>query len=613
MSERIIRVGTIVPEIKLANPDFNSTEIIKQLKKASEQDIEIVALPALSITGVSCGDLFLQDILIEKNMSALKKIIDSTGELKLIAIIGTYIKFEDDLYNIAVVIKEGKILGIVPKIKLSYQEKRFFKCGKHLLNKKVNLFDEEIIISNDSFKIDDYEGISFGVSLDGIFNDESNILFHISSDNELVGMTDKLLLKAKTVSINNKFAYVYCSPGINESTSDLVYSGYSFICNEGKVIVDNEKYSFESTLISGDISFINEEKTKEPIMTNNNVLDSVYNSSYLKEKQILKERIKFPFVPEGKDALEKRCEEVIKLQAAALLRRLKQLGSYKTVIGLSGGSDSTLAFLVIIEAYKMVGVDNSNMIAITMPGFGTTGRTYTNSINLAKKYNVTLKEINIKDACTQHFKDIEIDENDRSITFENAQARERTQILMDIANKENALVVGTGDMSELALGWCTYNGDHMSMYAVNAGVPKTLIKHIINYKAYIEDDDTLRDIADTPISPELLPPDENDNIVQKTESSIGPYELHDYFLYHFLRYKTAPNRLLEISTKVFENDYSYEEIKKWLEVFIKRFFTQQFKRDCVPNGPKIGTIGLSPRGDLVIPSDADKTIWMENI
>ncbi|MBQ9279921.1 MAG: NAD(+) synthase [Clostridia bacterium] len=609
MSENKIRVGVITPEIRLANPEWNANELIQQIKNASEKGMSIVCTPELSITGATCGDLFFQEILLEKSLVALKNVIDSTKNLNITCIIGTYIPFEEELYHVAVVIKEGNILGIIPKIKLSYHEKRYFKCGKHLIGKKVELFGAEILVGNSSFPIGISSSHTFGVIFsEDIKNSKTDVIFDLSGNYELVGNTEKITRQIKSLTRANENAYVYCTPGINESTSDFVYSGFSAIFENGNVLVESSKYCFESTLTYADLTLSEKRNISERLE-----IEGKMDFTSLEEKKKMKEEMRYPFVPEEKEALKKRCEEVLKMQAAALLRRLKQVGSFKTVIGLSGGSDSTLAFLVILEAYKMAGIDNANMIAITMPGFGTTNRTYENACNLAKKYHVTLREISIKDACVQHYKDIGLDVNDRSIAYENAQARERTQILMDIANQEDALVVGTGDMSELALGWCTYNGDHMSMYAVNAGIPKTLIKHIIAYKAEEEGNLTLHDIIDTPISPELLPPDEEGNIAQKTESSIGPYILHDYFLYHFLRYQTSPRKILETATKTFVGDYTAKEIRKWLQVFMHRFFTQQFKRNCVPDGPKIGRIGLSPRGDLCIPSDADKHIWHAEI
>lgn len=592
-----IKVGAIIPKIKLGNPLWNAEELITQIKKANLNGIHVIATPELTLSGASCGDLFYHDIFIKNCMQALKMILEETKDLEIICLIGMPLKVESDLFNVTVAIQKGNLLGIIPKKKLNDNEKRWFTCGKHI-PEKIRMFEKEVFTRTNCFLVNLVSfQVIMGELIDIASDDTSKVIFHITSNYELVGKTEKLINNAKMISAKNHLTYVYVSPGIGESSANVVYSGYSFICQNGIPVSQTEKYCFESSVLE---SNLNEKESTD--------IDKIELLSE-EEKKKQKESLMFPFIPQENEALKRRCEEIIKMQAAALLRRLKQVRSNKTVIGLSGGSDSTLAFLAIIEAYKMGGIDNRNLIAITMPGFGTTSRTYENALALAKKYGTTLREISIKKACMQHYQDIGLYENDKGIAFENAQARERTQILMDIANLENALVIGTGDLSELALGWCTYNGDHMSMYSVNSGIPKTLIKEIIRYKAEMENDASLKDILETPISPELLPPDENGNIAQKTESTIGPYELHDYFLYHFLRYHSSPKEILNMATKAFEGRYEREEIRKWLLVFLSRFFTQQFKRNCVPDGPKIGSVGLGPRGDFVFPSDADKSLW----
>ena len=602
-----IKVGTIIPQIKLANPKWNAKELIKEMKKAALNQIDVLITPALSLTGVSCGDLFFHDLLWKKGIEDFKEVMDETRELSMIAMIGLPVPYEGNFYNCMAVIGNGKILGVIPKKKLTYEEKRWFTCGKHFPT-KIELFGQEVNTSSNTFL---YQNHSFKVILeDDIWNItdtkeyQADVIVHISSNYGLVGREEKVVDTIQKISMECHNTYVYVSPGTSESSSNVIYSGLGFICQNGKIEERTIPYSFESSFIS---AIINDESEKNPNSESSITLLSE------EEKQKIKVGQKYPFIPQNKEALEKRCEEIIKMQATALLRRLNQIGSYKTVLGLSGGSDSTLAFLAIIEAYKIAGVSNSNLISITMPGFGTTNRTYENACALAKSYGTTLREINIKEACIKHYQDIGLYEGDKGITYENAQARERTQILMDVANMENALVVGTGDLSELALGWCTYNGDHMSMYSINSGIPKTIIKEIIKYKAEKDNNHALRDIAETPISPELLPPDENGEIKQKTESSIGPYVLHDYFIYHFLRYHSSPREILNNAINTFSDEFEAEEIKKWLNVFLSRFFTQQFKRNCVPDGPKIGSISLCPRGDLLFPSDADKSLWMNEL
>ena len=604
MKEGFLKVGALVPEIRLGNPVFNAEKIIEKIKDAYDYGVEVIATPELSTTGATCGDIFLQEHLINMSDEAVKKICEETKDINITIILGAPIKIQNKLYNCALIIFKGKIIGFVPKRNLSHFEKRWFCSGREIYNKEVSIFNSKMTFDRNVFEAPNHKGAYFDTELSVkeivYLNPDNQTVFasfNITSDYDVVSKTSKVKKEAMKLSKENGIGYVYIMPGINESSTDNVYSGYSLIIDDGTIIKEGEKFSFESTLIYGDIKLNDEE--------NDYVIFKDERIDKKKEKELNKQ----PFVPKTKEEIAERAKEVLEMQSSALARRLKQIGHYKMVLGLSGGSDSTLALIVCVEACKKLGIDNKNIIAITMPGFGTTNRTYNNSIKLAKFYNTTLKEISIKEACIQHYKDIGLSSDDRSIAYENAQARERTQILMDVANIENAFVVGTGDMSELALGWCTYNGDHMSMYGVNANIPKTLIKHIIKYEADKTNNKELYDIIDTPISPELLPPTENGEIAQKTESSVGPYELHDYFLYHFMKYHSAPNYILKIAIEAFKEEYTADEVEKWLKVFLRRFFTQQFKRNCVPDGPKIGTIGLSPRGDFVMPSDMDITIW----
>lgn len=629
-----IRVGAIVNRLFLANPTENAKEIINLIKQAHNEGVGIVTTPELSLTGYTCQDLFLQDCLLENTYRALKTILKGTEKLPIISILGMPIKVDNQLFNCGVVINKGKILGIVPKTYIpnysEFYEKRWFASSTNLLSDEITLLDQTVPIgTNILFKDNE---ICFGLELcEDLWcvNSPSNkhtlhganIIFNLSSSNEIIGKAEyrKNLISiqsAKTIS-----AYVYASSGIMESSSDILFSGASLIYENGTILKENERFSIESNLIYSDvdISKINNERTKN--ISYMKIVDTEkYHYINIKIPDTTKEltRIypKYPFVPQDEKTKEIRCKEIINIQASALARRLLKLRNSKCIIGISGGLDSTLAFLVIVKAFEKLNRNTKDIIAVTMPGFGTTGRTYNNAIKLIKEYKATLKEVNIKESCLLHMKDISLPLTDRSTTYENIQARERTQILMDIANMENGIVIGTGDLSELALGWCTYNGDHMSMYAVNISIPKTLVQYLVGYLKDQEDlkkQQVILDILDTPISPELLPPDSNGNILQETESSIGPYVLHDFFLYHFLRYGASPKKIYFLAKKTFQNNFSNEEIKEWLTLFFKRFFTQQFKRNCLPDGIKVGTISLSPRGDFRMPSDIDYEIWLKEL
>ncbi len=632
-----IRVGAVVPELKVANTEYNTKEIIKQIKNAYKKDIDIISFPELSITGYTCGDLFLQDLLLEKSLECLKLICRETKDLDIISIVGAPIRAENQIFNCGIVITRGKIIGIVPKTYIpnysEFYEKRWFASSNNKRENYIEIDKEKIpFTTNIIFEDKDNKAISFAIEIcedlwcnfppsNNHTLNGASIIFNLSSSNEIVGKYEyrKNLVKmqsAKTIS-----AYIYTSSGVNESTTDVLFSGHAMIAENGTILKENKRFDFNSNMIYEDIDVFKIMNNRYKDISYMGVvtdLDYIRVSIDIKDnkKDIVREYSPYPFVPKNDLKRKERCEEIFNIQASALAKRIKYTGMNKCVIGVSGGLDSTLAFLVIVEAFKKLGIDNKNIIAITMPGFGTTDRTYTNAVNFIKSYNVTLKEVNIKEACLVHFKDIDHDVNTHDITYENTQARERTKILMDVANKENALVIGTGDLSELALGWCTYNGDHMSMYAVNTSIPKTLVRYLVEYVALNENNElrknTILDILATPISPELLPPDKNGKITQLTENSVGPYVLHDFFLYHFLRYGASPKKIYLIAKKTFK-DYSEDEILKWLKFFIKRFFTQQFKRSCIPDGVKVGTISLSPRGDLRMPSDSDYTDWLNDI
>ncbi len=636
--EGYVRVGAIVPELKVANVTFNSEEISKQIEVSDKLGVNIVTLPELTITGYTCADLFNQDILIKKNLDGLQYLLNKTKSLDIVSIIGMPLELDNQLFNTAVVINKGKILGIIPKIYIpnynEFYEKRWFASGRNILSKEIDILNQKVPFGLDLlFEDKENKEICFAVeicedlwSLYPPSNDYAlngaTIMFNLSASNELIGKYEYRKELVVSQSARCICAYIYSSSGINESTTDLVFSGHSLIAENGILLKENERFNFNSNIIMHDIDvkrLINDRRKNTSFMgiVKKDEHRRICFSIKDKNDTLIRHYEKYPFVPSNETKRNERCKEIINIQACALAKRIKHTKIEKTVIGISGGLDSTLAFLVIIEAYKKLGINNKNIIAITMPGFGTTNRTYQNSLNLIKNYGATLREIDIKDSCIQHFKDIGHDPNLHDVTYENVQARERTQILMDISNKEHALVIGTGDLSELALGWCTYNGDHMSMYGVNVSIPKTLVRYLVKWVAdstkIKKRKDIIYDILDTPISPELLPPDKNGNIKQITESAIGPYMLHDFFLYHFLRYGAYPSKILMIAKHTFKDDYDEKTIKHWLAVFIKRFFMNQFKRSCLPDGPKVGSISLSPRGDLRMPSDAEAELWLKDI
>ena len=629
-----VKVGASTLELKVSDAIYNVQMIKKQIDEAVNKNIQIISFPELSITGYTCGDLFNQDILIDKSYEGLKDLVDYSKDKMIVIIVGSPIKCENKLYNCAVVINNGKILGIVPKTYIpnynEFYEMRWFKSSNDLKIKEINLFNEIVPIGVDlifTSKLDDE--LKFGVEIcedvwslypksNDYASNGASIIFNLSASNETIGKYDFRKELIKMQSIKTISGYVYSSSGINESSTDLLFSGSSLIYENGKLLSENNRFDFNSNLIYSDIDIkrlVNDRRKNTSFISNT---DKEYRNIYFttsKNNLISRKYSKYPFVPSNEEKREERCKEIINIQSSALAKRLKHTNIKKCVIGVSGGLDSTLAFLVIKKAFEKLKIDNKNIIAVTMPGFGTTNRTYENALDLIKINNATLKEIDIKKACLVHYSDIDQDINNHDITYENAQARERTKILMDIANKENALVIGTGDLSELALGWCTYNGDHMSMYSVNSSIPKTLVKYLVKYIADTDKKNkkVLYDILSTPISPELLPADEKGNIKQITEDKIGPYILHDFYLYHFFRYGASPKKIYMLAVNTFENEYSKEEILKWLKVFIKRFFTQQFKRSCMPDGVKVGSISLSPRGDLRMPSDASYNIWIKEL
>lgn len=631
-----VRVGALVNKLSLGNVIENAKEISRQIKKAYEAGVEIIVTPELSLTGYTCGDMFLQDKLVKDSIIGLEYVLSETKSLNIISIIGMPISTNNALFNCGVVINRGKLLGIIPKTYIpnykEFYECRWFSSSLNLNINEIELLGQKVPIGCDLlFQDRKNPNITFAIEIcedlwtvtppsNDYAKSGATIIFNLSSSNELIGKHNYRKNLISSQSSKTISAYIYASSGMLESTSDIIFGGASLIYENGTLLKEGERFLTESNIIYQDIDvlrLVNDRRVNKSfnISSDNKIYRRINIDIHNNISKLERKYSKYPFVPKDDILRNERCLEIINIQSNALARRLIQLNYPKCVIGMSGGLDSTLAFLVTVRAFEKLNLDNKNIIGITMPGFGTTDRTYNNSIKLVESYNATLKEINIKEACTIHMKDIGLNPTDRSITYENIQARERTQILMDVANMEKGIVIGTGDLSELALGWCTYNGDHMSMYSVNSSIPKTLIRYLVKW--FMDNEkgirhDVLKDILSTPISPELLPPDKYGNIVQKTENSIGPYVLHDFFLYHFLRYGVRPKKLYFLALHTF-NDFSREDILNYLKVFINRFFTQQFKRNCVPDGIKVGSISLSPRGDLRMPSDMEYKSYLKEL
>lgn len=631
-----VRVGALVNKLSLGNAIENAKEISRQIKKAYEAGVEIIVTPELSLTGYTCGDMFLQDKLVKDSIIGLEYVLSETKSLNIISIIGMPISTNNALFNCGVVINRGKLLGIIPKTYIpnykEFYECRWFSSSLNLDINEIELLGQKVPIGCDLlFQDRKNPNITFAIEIcedlwvvtppsNDYAKSGATIIFNLSGSNELIGKHNYRKNLISSQSSKTISAYIYASSGMLESTSDILFGGASLIYENGTLLKEGERFLIESNIIYQDIDvlrLVNDRRVNKSfnISSDNKIYRRINIDIHNNISKLERKYSKYPFVPKDDILRNERCLEIINIQSSALARRLIQLNYPKCVIGMSGGLDSTLAFLVTVRAFEKLNLDNKDIIGITMPGFGTTDRTYNNSIKLVESYNATLKEINIKEACTIHMKDIGLNPTDISITYENIQARERTQILMDVANMEKGIVIGTGDLSELALGWCTYNGDHMSMYSVNSSIPKTLIRYLVKW--FMDNEkgirhDVLKDILSTPISPELLPPDKYGNIVQKTENSIGPYVLHDFFLYHFLRYGVRPKKLYFLALHTF-NDFSREDILNYLKIFINRFFTQQFKRNCVPDGIKVGSISLSPRGDLRMPSDMEYKSYLKEL
>ncbi|MCD7937739.1 MAG: NAD(+) synthase [Tannerellaceae bacterium] len=634
-----VRVAAAKPLTDVANCVYNTAQIEGLMRKAAEQEVQIVAFPEMAITSYTCMDLFFQQTLLQEAENALLNLIERTADLSLLTIVGMPLVTENRLFNTAIVFQKGKILGVVPKTYLSnykeFQEQRWFTSSTELIGDTIRIGEKEYPLNSHLTFVSGEVSVGIEICEDmwvpvppscQLAMEGANILFNISASNELIGKHTYVLSLVKQQSARCIAGYIYTSAGFGESSTDLVFAGRGIIAENGTILQDAPRFSMEEQLTIGEIdiaSLQNDRLVNVGFMHGASTLLPAKRKTIpfdlpgYSGQTILTRRIDpHPFVPSG-NALDERCEEVYSIQVAGLAKRLKHTHTHTAVIGISGGLDSTLALLITVMTADLLGMSRKQIVGITMPGFGTTGRTYNNSIRLMQALDISYREISIVKACMQHFEDIGQDPAVHDVTFENSQARERTQILMDVANKENGMVIGTGDLSELALGWATYNGDHMSMYGVNASVPKTLVRYLVNWIAHNKMDkqtrEILLDIVDTPISPELIPADEQGNISQITEDLVGPYELHDFFLYHFLRFGARPSKIYFLAQHAFRDIYDKETIKKWLQVFFRRFFNQQFKRSCLPDGPKVGSISLSPRGDFRMPSDASSSLWLEEV
>jgi NAD+ synthase (glutamine-hydrolysing) len=625
------RVAAAVNTTTVANPAKNAEEILTLIHEAHSKEVSVVVFPELTLTGYTASDLLLNQTLIASQNEALEYILKNIEKINTIAVIGMALLEADRLYNCAAVIQNGKILGIIPKSylpnKKEFYEKRQFASGRDIVRTTAEVLGEEVPFGVDLL-FSDGADMTFGVEIcedlwavtppsNHMASNGANLLLNLSASNELIGKHEYREELVRTQSARCMAAYVYSSAGVGESTTDTVFGGHCIISEYGATLAQNERFSLTSNLVTADVDLERLRWLR--------INESSYSDGRRKKTrtvkveglplitQLQRDINPMPFVPSRYADKKHRCDEIVHIQAHGLIKRMRHAHIKKAVIGISGGLDSTLALLSTHRAFEMMGWEASDIIAVTMPGFGTTSRTKSNAVMLCEALGVTLKEVEITDLSLKEFEAIGHDPDEHSVTYENVQARARTSILMNMANREGALVIGTGDLSEIALGWSTYNGDHMSMYALNSGIPKTLIKYVIEYyKSNGQIADIIDDILDTPISPELLP-HSDDRITQETEEIVGPYELHDFFLYHFIKYGAKPKKIRFLAMRAFHTKYDEETVTKWLKLFLRRFFTQQFKRSCMPDGPKVGTISLSPRADWKMASDADVEAWISEL
>lgn len=632
MKDGFIKVAAVTPSIRVADTDYNGAQIVALAKQACEQKAKIIVFPELCITGYTCHDLFLQNCLLDAAKNQLIHIARQTKQLSALIFVGLPMEKHGKLYNVAACLYQGRILGLIPKTALptyaEFYEGRHFAVGNEICE-RILLDGEEVLFGTNLLIETDMQGLTIGCEIcEDVWTLQTpgtrharagaTVLVNLSASNELVGKDSYRQDLMKATSARLIAGYIYANAGEGESTQDVVYSGHNMIAENGVILSESKAFSTGITYAILDISKLCMERRRMSTFPSEASEEYERVSCHLdvEETPLDREFARFPFVPGDMRLREQRCEQILSIQANGLKKRLQHTQSKSAVIGISGGLDSTLALLVTVRAFDLLGLPKSRIIAVTMPCFGTTDRTYENACKLTKACGATLREIDIKEAVTVHFRDIGHDASVHDVTYENGQARERTQVLMNIANQSQGMVIGTGDLSELALGWATYNGDHMSMYGVNAGVPKTLVRHLVSYYADTCQDqtihDVLYDVLDTPVSPELLPP-EDGVISQKTEDLVGPYELHDFFLYYMVRCAYPPKKIYRVAKKTFAGIYDDATILKWLKTFVRRFFAQQFKRSCLPDGPKVGSVAVSPRGDWRMPSDACASIWLKEI
>lgn len=625
MNYGFFRAASASLNLKVADPQYNKNSIINAIEAAEKEGARLLVTPELSVTGYTCADLFFTFALQNAANDVLAQITATTKGKNIAVLLGMPVPFFGSLYNCAVLVRGGKIIGAVPKKHIAnyneFYEKRWFASGFDFETvQDISICGFDVKIGDQIFDLGG--GAMLGVELcedlwvpappsSQLVQSGANIIANLSASDEYVSKAQYRKSLVENQSARCVCGYVYAGAGPCESTTDLVFSGATLIAENGSIAAEGNRFDFENQIVYADLDIEKLSALRRNNMSFSNKIGTVQivSAPVQNNENDLKHRFvdPHPFVPADDEMRRERCREIFAIQSCGLAKRISHVGSAGAIVGISGGLDSTLALLVAAEAMKRLGKSAADIIGITMPGFGTTGRTYNNALELMRRLGVQIKEIDIKAACEQHMRDIEHNSEIHDITYENTQARERTQILFDMANKHNMLLVGTGDLSELAMGWCTYNGDHMSMYGVNASVPKTLVRYLVEYVASVSDKETaavLYDILDTPVSPELLPPDENGNIAQKTEENIGPYELHDFFLYNFVRFGFSKEKLIMLAQKAFEDKYSPAVIEKWASVFMRRFFISQFKRSCIPDSPKVGSVSLSPRGDWRMSSDA---------
>ncbi len=633
MKDGFIKLAAATTDIRVADTEYNTDKIIKTMLEADRNGAKLIVFPELCITAYTCGDLFLQRSLTDGAIEGLDRIKKATESIDITAVVGLPVIVDNMLYNCAAVVNHGHIKGLVPKMNIpnysEFYEQRHFMEGSAEV-RYIDFLGEGVPFgSNILFTAKAMPEFVLGIEIcEDLWtvNPPSNshalagatVIANLSASDELISKAEYREMLVKSQSARLYSVYIYSDAGYGESTTDLVFAGDDIISENGTILARTERFTNSCVYAAADLERLTSERRKTTTFRNSGMKEYTYAELEMKKTDTVLDRYidKTPFVPNDLNEREKRSEEILTIQSRGLAKRLEHTWSKTAVIGVSGGLDSTLALLVTARAFDYLGKNREGIYAVTMPCFGTTSRTYNNAVNFAKSLGVTFMEVNIREAVLKHFEDIGQDPENYDVTFENCQARERTQVIMDIANKTGGMVIGTGDLSEMALGWATYNGDHMSMYAVNAGVPKTLIRYLVDYEASRTKNDllkiTLQDILDTPVSPELLPPKDGE-IAQKTEKIVGPYELHDFFLFHLLRYGYRPSKILRLAVKAFEGEYDRAFILEWLKTFYRRFFRQQFKRSCMPDAPKVGTVALSPRGDWRMPSDASVNLWKSEL